>query len=211
MAEMRELAEIALNTAKKAGASYADIRITRNIDQTIQARDRIVTGGRDSETYGFGIRTIVNGTWGFASSPDVTPEEIAALAAAAAQIVALIGMPEGRITLSHAVIHLALAPKSNAAVVAINSALDDVHRGLAGPVPMSMRDAHYPGAARLEHGDGYTYSHDAPGGVATQQYAPDALLGRDYYQPGTHGAERALGERVQRLRAIIRGSEAEQP
>ena len=76
MAEMRELAEIALSTAKKAGASYADIRITRNLDQTIQARDRLIGGGSDRETYGFGVRTIVNGTWGFASSPDVTPEEI---------------------------------------------------------------------------------------------------------------------------------------
>ncbi|HEX3813033.1 MAG TPA: replication-associated recombination protein A [Mycobacteriales bacterium] len=128
------------------------------------------------------------------------------VAAAAAQIVALIGMPEGRITLSHAVIHLALAPKSNAAVIAIDAAVGDIRRGLAGPVPPPMRDAHYPGAARLEHGDGYVYSHDAPGAVASQQYAPDALLGRNYYQPTAYGAERTLGERVQRLREIIRSA-----
>jgi putative ATPase len=131
------------------------------------------------------------------------------VAAAAAQIVALIGMPEGRITLSHAVIHLALAPKSNAAVIAIDAAMGDIRRGLAGPVPPPMRDAHYPGAARLEHGDGYVYSHDAPGAVASQQYAPDALLGRNYYQPTTYGAERTLGERVQRLREIIRSGDGE--
>ncbi len=127
------------------------------------------------------------------------------VAAAAAQIVALIGMPEGRITLAHAVIHLALAPKSNSAVVAIDSALGDIRRGLAGPVPSSMRDAHYAGAARLEHGANYIYSHDVPGAVAAQQYAPDAVVGRDYYQPSTYGAERTLGERVARLREIIRG------
>jgi putative ATPase len=128
------------------------------------------------------------------------------VAAAAAQIVALIGMPEGRITLSHATIHLALAPKSNSAVIAIDSALGDIRKGMAGQVPAAMRDAHYPGATRIEHGADYKYAHDEPGGVAAQQYPPDVLVGRDYYEPRGHGAERTLGERVQRLREIIRGS-----
>jgi putative ATPase len=128
------------------------------------------------------------------------------VAAAAAQIVALIGMPEGRITLSHATIHLALAPKSNSAVIAIDSALGDIRKGLAGPVPMAMRDAHYPGSAKIDHGAGYKYAHDEPGGVAAQQYPPDAVVGRNYYEARGYGAERTLGERVQRLREIIRGS-----
>jgi putative ATPase len=74
-------------------------------------------------------------------------------------------------------------------------------------VPPHLRDAHYPGAAGLGHGKGYVYSHDAPHGVARQQYAPDPLAGKDYYRPTRNGVERNLGDRVQNLRSIIRGTQ----
>jgi putative ATPase len=127
------------------------------------------------------------------------------LAVAAAQAVQLIGMPEGRIVLGQAVVHLALAPKSNASYLAIGAAADDVRAGLAGPVPVHLRDAHYPGAARHGHGKGYRYAHDDPRGVVEQQYAPDGLTDRTYYTPTDRGAERELGPRLARLRALLRG------
>ena len=78
--------------------------------------------------------------------------------------------------------------------------------GLTGPVPAHLRDAHYKGAAKIGHGAGYQYAHDAPAGVVTQQYAPDTVAGRDYYTPSDHGAERGMATRLGRLRAIIRGT-----
>ncbi|MDQ1604448.1 MAG: putative ATPase [Actinomycetota bacterium] len=128
------------------------------------------------------------------------------VAVAAAEAVALVGLPEGRINLAQAVLHLALAPKSNAVVVAVDAALADVRRGLAGPVPRHLRDQHYPGA-RSVPGDGrYVYPHDEPDGVAAQQYPPDAVLERSYYEPTRHGAEGRLGELWATLRARVRGS-----
>jgi putative ATPase len=126
-------------------------------------------------------------------------------ATAAAQAVQLIGLPEARINLAQATIHLALAPKSNAVVKAIDAAQADVRAGLAGAVPPALRDAHYTGARRLGAGQRYVYPPDVPDGVATQQYPPDELVGRDYYQPTGRGAERSLAERLGRLRGIIRG------
>ena len=120
-------------------------------------------------------------------------------AVAAAQAVALVGMPEAQIILAHATVHAALAPKSNAVVTAISAATADVRRGRVGTVPAWLRDAHYPGAAALGHGGGYIYPHDIPGGVAEQQYLPDALEGARYYQPTTHGAEAAWGRVAERL------------
>jgi putative ATPase len=127
-------------------------------------------------------------------------------ATAAAQAVQLVGLPEARINLAQATIHLALAPKSNAVVRAIDAAQADVRAGLAGSVPPPLRDAHYAGAKKLGAGKRYVYPPDVPDGVATQQYPPDELVGRDYYEPAGRGAERALGERLTRLRGIIRGS-----
>ncbi|WP_394161508.1 replication-associated recombination protein A [Galactobacter valiniphilus] len=126
-------------------------------------------------------------------------------AVAAAQAVQLIGMPEARIILGHAVVHLATAPKSNAAYLAINEAIADVRGGKGKGIPAHLRDAHYKGAERLGHGKGYQYSHDAPHGVATQQYPPDDLVGIDYYRPTENGAERGLRQRLETLRDIIRG------
>lgn len=128
------------------------------------------------------------------------------LVVAAMQAVQFVGMPEGRISLAQAVIHLALAPKSNSVVTAVDAALADVRRGLAGPVPAHLRDSHYQGAGRLDHGRGYVYPHDVAGAVARQQYPPDAVVGRDYYTPSRFGAEQELAQRLARLRAYVRGA-----
>jgi putative ATPase len=128
-------------------------------------------------------------------------------AVAAQQAVQFIGMPEGRLALAQATIHLATAPKSNAVTVAIDSAMADVRAGGAGTVPAHLRDGHYAGAARLGNAKGYRYPHNVPEGVLEQQYPPDGLVGRDYYEPTQRGAERALADRVPKLRKTIRGDE----
>jgi putative ATPase len=127
------------------------------------------------------------------------------IAVAAAQVVQLVGLPEARIALAQATIHLATAPKSNAVITAINDAMSDVREGKAGSVPPPLRDGHYPGAAKLGNAQSYVYPHDRPGSVVRQQYPPDELIGRDYYRPTNYGAERALAERVPKLRRTIRG------
>ncbi|MFM9877994.1 MAG: replication-associated recombination protein A [Rhodoglobus sp.] len=127
------------------------------------------------------------------------------IAMAAADAVQLIGMPEGRIPLAEAVVYLATAPKSNAAYVALDAAIADVRAGRIGRVPPHLRDAHYPGAKSLGHGKGYLYSHDSDIGVVAQQYLPDELVGTEYYSPTTHGNERDVSARLEKLRAIIRG------
>ncbi|WP_434085566.1 replication-associated recombination protein A [Nocardia sputorum] len=126
-------------------------------------------------------------------------------ATAAAQVVQLVGLPEGRLALAQATIHLATAPKSGAVVAAIGAAMADVAAGKAGPVPPHLRDGHYPGAAALGHAQGYRYPHDDKDGVLAQQYPPDELVGVDYYQPTDHGHEREIGPRVDKLRRIVRG------
>lgn len=124
---------------------------------------------------------------------------------AAAQAVQLIGLPECALNLAQATIHLATAPKSNAVTTAISAAMSDVRKGAIGAVPAHLRDGHYAGAAKLGNAQGYRYPHDVPEGVLTQQYAPDDLVGRDYYEPTGRGAERAVAERLPRLRRVIRG------
>lgn len=126
-------------------------------------------------------------------------------AVAAAQAVALIGMPEGRLTLAQATIALALAPKSNAVITAVEAASADVRAGRIGPVPSHLRDAHYGGSKKLGHGVGYRYAHDSPFGIAEQQYAPDVVADAVYYQPTSLGAEAAVKDRWERIRAVIRG------
>lgn len=124
-------------------------------------------------------------------------------AVAAAQAVQLVGMPEGQIILAEAVIHIATAPKSNAVVVGIGEALADVRAGRIGVVPLHLRDAHYAGAKALGHGKGYVYPHDVETGVAPQQYLPDALQGRRYYEPTDRGFERQITDRLRRVREIL--------
>ena len=122
---------------------------------------------------------------------------------AAAQAVQLLGMPEARITLSHATVAAATAPKSNAAYMALERAVADVRAGRGGAVPVHLRDAHYAGAATLGHGEGYIYPHDLSTGVAAQQYLPDDLAGISYYQPTGHGAEAAISERMTAVRKLL--------
>ncbi len=125
------------------------------------------------------------------------------IAVAAADAVAFIGMPEGRIPLAEATAYLATTAKSNAAYNAINAAIADVRAGGFGRVPIHLRDAHYAGAKRLGHGKGYVYPHDLEVGVATQQYLPDELRGRRYYDPTARGVERDISARLEKIRKIL--------
>ena len=126
-------------------------------------------------------------------------------AVAAAQVVALVGLPECRIALAQATVHLATAPKSNAVVTGIDEAMGEVRAGAVGAVPPHLRDGHYAGAQKLGNAVGYRYPHNVPDGVLEQQYPPDALVGRDYYRPTAHGAERVLADRLPKLRRAVRG------
>jgi len=170
-----------------------------DVDAALHYLARMLEAGEDPR---FIARRIV-----ISASEDIGMADPTALqtAVAAAQAVQLIGMPEGRIILAEAVVHLATAPKSNAAYMGINAAIADVRAGLGSGIPMHLRDAHYQGAKGLGHGQGYEYAHDAPHGVATQQYPPDDLVGKDYYKPTANGAEREIAPRLERLRKIVRG------
>ncbi len=127
-------------------------------------------------------------------------------ATAAAQVVQLVGMPEAQLALAQATIHIATAPKSGAVTAALGAAIADVKAGRSGSVPAHLRDGHYAGAQKLGNAVGYRYPHDHPDGVLAQQYAPDELVGVDYYTPTGHGAERELAQRVPKLRRIVRGA-----
>ncbi|WP_442545868.1 replication-associated recombination protein A [Arthrobacter sp. KN11-1C] len=170
-----------------------------DVDAALHYLARMLEAGEDPR---FVARRIV-----ISAAEDIGMADPTALqtAVAAAQAVQLIGMPEGRIILAEAVVHLATAPKSNAAYMGINKAIADVRAGMGNGIPAHLRDAHYQGAKGLGHGQGYKYAHDAPHGVATQQYAPDDLVGKDYYEPTANGAERDIAPRLERLRRIIRG------
>ena len=170
-----------------------------DVDAALHYLARMLEAGEDPK---FVARRIV-----ISAAEDIGMADPTALqtAVAAAQAVQLIGMPEGRIILAEAVVHLATAPKSNAAYLGINQAIADVRAGLGNGIPAHLRDAHYPGSKQLGHGKGYKYAHDAPHSVATQQYPPDDLVGRNYYEPTANGAERDISTRLERLRRIIRG------
>jgi putative ATPase len=170
-----------------------------DVDAALHYLARMLEAGEDPR---FVARRLM-----ISASEDVGMADPSALqtAVAAAQAVALIGMPEARIILGEAVVHLALAPKSNAAYQAVNAAIADVRAGRGAAVPAHLRDASYPGAARHGHGGGYRYSHDDPRGVVEQQYPPDDLVDRDYYHPTDRGFERDLAARVGRLRGVLRG------
>ncbi|WP_448720498.1 replication-associated recombination protein A [Microbacterium natoriense] len=125
------------------------------------------------------------------------------IAVAAADAVAFIGMPEGRIPLAEATVYLATTAKSNAAYAGINAAIADIRAGGFGRVPVHLRDAHYPGAKRLGHGRGYVYPHDSEFGILPQQYLPEELEGRRYYEPKNLGAERDISARLEKIRRIL--------
>lgn len=122
---------------------------------------------------------------------------------AAAQAVAMIGMPEARIILAEATIAVATAPKSNASYNAINAALADVDAGLIGQVPLYLRNA--PTKLMKEWGnhEGYKYAHDWPGAVAPQEYLPEELRGREYYHPNDRGYEHEVKPRLEKIRKIL--------
>lgn len=126
------------------------------------------------------------------------------IAVAAAEATQLIGLPEARIPLAEATIYIATAPKSNAVISAIDAAIADVKAGRFGLVPKHLRDAHYPGAKRMGHGKGYVYPHSDPRGVSRQQYLPDELQDKIYYSPTTHGNEREVSERLEKIRRITK-------
>jgi putative ATPase len=170
-----------------------------DVDAALHYLARMIEAGEDPRF--IARRLIVH------ASEDIGMADPTALqtATAAAQAVEFVGLPEARLNLAQAVIHLSLAPKSNAVVIAISEAMADVKRGLVGPVPSHLRDAHYKGAGKLGHGKGYKYAHDHPGGVAEQQYAPDVVHGKEYYRPTRHGAEGRFTEVLDRIRAVLRG------
>nr|WP_239564695.1 replication-associated recombination protein A [Saccharothrix algeriensis] len=172
-----------------------------DVDAALHYLARMIEAGEDPR---FIARRLV-----IHASEDVGMADPTALqtAVAAAQAVQLIGLPECALNLAHATVHLATAPKSNAVTVAIGAALSDVRKGAIGAVPPHLRDGHYAGAAELGSARGYRYPHDVPEGVLAQQYAPDDLVGRDYYEPTGRGAERYIAERLPKLRRAVRGQE----
>ncbi|HEV7713269.1 MAG TPA: replication-associated recombination protein A [Asanoa sp.] len=213
----RGAAEIDLETAEQA-VDVAAVRYDRDgdehydvisafiksmrgsdVDASLHYLARMLVAGEDAR---FIARRIV-----IFASEDIGMADPSALtvATATAHAVEYVGLPEVQLNLAQAVIHMATAPKSNSATKAIGAALADVRAGKGGSVPRGLRDAHYQGARGLGHGRGYQYPHDDPRGVLTQQYPPDGLVGVDYYEPGDHGDERAVGMRLPTIRRILRG------
>jgi putative ATPase len=169
-----------------------------DVDAALHYLARMIEAGEDPRF--IARRLIVH------ASEDVGMADPTALltAVAAAQAVEFVGLPEARINLAQAVIHISLAPKSNAVIKAIGAADADVRNGLIGAVPAHLRDAHYPGAGKVGHGEGYLYPHDFDDGIVAQRYAPDPVADRIYYEPSGHGQEARVAERTARIRAILR-------
>jgi putative ATPase len=179
-----------------------------DVDAALHYLARMIEAGEDPRF--IARRLIVQ------ASEDVGMADPTALltAVAAAQAVEFVGLPEARINLAQAVIHISLAPKSNAVIKAIGAADADVRNGLIGAVPAHLRDTHYPGAGKVGHGEGYLYPHDFDDGIVAQRYAPDPVADRIYYEPSGHGQEARVAERAGRIRAILRrksNSNKEQP
>jgi putative ATPase len=168
-----------------------------DVDAAMHYLARMIEAGEDPR---FIARRLV-----ISASEDIGLADPQALqiAVSAADAVAFIGMPEGRIPLAEATAYLATTAKSNASYMALERATADVRTGGFGRVPTHLRDAHYPGAKRLGHGKGYVYPHDTDVGVAPQQYLPDPLVGRRYYEPTNHGLERDVQARLERIRRIL--------
>jgi putative ATPase len=156
---------------------------------------RILEGGEDIR---FVCRRLI-----ILASEDIGNADPQALpiAVAAMQACEFVGLPECQLTLSQAVTYLACAPKSNAATVAIAAARCDIRESRILPVPVRLRDAHYAGAQRLGHGADYEYAHDAPGGVAEQDYLG---VEREYYRPVDRGFEAELAKRLAAIRETLR-------
>lgn len=123
------------------------------------------------------------------------------VAVSAAEAVNFIGMPESRIILAQAVTYIACAPKSNASYIAIDKALEDVKNISIKTVPPHLKDCHYSGSKELGH-TGYKYAHDYEGNYVKQQYLPDELLGKIYYEPSDNGIEKKIKASLNRLRGL---------
>ena len=167
-------------------------------DAAIHYLARMLEGGEDPRFISRRLIILASEDIGLAD-PQALP-----LAVAAAEAVAKVGMPEGRIPLAEATIYLALAPKSNSAYLAINAAIEDVRAGKSGAVPPALRSSNYAGAEKSGAGKGYVYPHDDARAVAEQRYLDDALISAEYYRPKTLGVEAEIGARHSKLRAIIR-------
>ncbi|HET8599548.1 MAG TPA: replication-associated recombination protein A [Segeticoccus sp.] len=213
LADVEQAVEHAAVRYDRAGDQHYDVASAliksmrgSDVDAALHYLARMLEAGEDPR---FIARRIV-----IAASEDVGMADPTALqtAVAALHAVAQIGMPEARIILAQAVVHNALAPKSNAAYNGINAAIADVRAGRGGPVPAHLRGSGYAGAQRLGHGAGYRYPHNAADGVLPQQYLPDDLAeSADYYHPTTRGWEERLGPRWARLRSLVRGEEHPPP
>jgi putative ATPase len=127
------------------------------------------------------------------------------VADAAARAVDRVGLPECALNLAQAAVYLALAPKSNASYKGLAAARAEVRANGAQTPPDYLRDAHYPGAAKLGRGEGYRYAHDEPDAVSGQPLLPDDLRGRRFYEPTDRGFEAELGQRLARLRKKLGG------
>jgi putative ATPase len=176
-----------------------------DVDAALHYLARMLTAGEDPRFIARRLMILASEDIGMA---DPTALQIAV---AAAQTLEMVGLPEAQLALTQATIHLSLAPKSNAVTTALGAASADIAAGKIGGVPPHLRDAHYAGAKKIDHGKGYRYAHDYPGHVVRQQYAPDVVVGRDYYVPTDRGAEAPMVERLSRLRAVLRESEGDQP
>lgn len=170
-----------------------------DVDAALHYLARMLEAGEDPR---FIARRII-----ISASEDIGMADPQALlvATATADAVQYVGMPEGRISLAHAVVYLATAPKSNAAYLGLEAATADIRAGTSGPVPTHLRDSHYPGATKLGHGKGYVYPHNDALGVVAQQYLPSEIIDAKYYVPTDHGNEREVSARLDKLRKIIRG------
>ena len=155
-------------------------------DAAIYWLARMLTAGEDPR---FIARRLI-----IAASEDIGMADPTSLlvAEAAARAVDFVGLPEARINLAHATVHLATAPKSNAAYMALNEAMADIQERPAGEVPVHLRDASYQGAASLGHGQGYQYPHDHPGGWIEQDYLPNGMTDTRYYRPTDRGYEATI-------------------
>ncbi|MBI2865164.1 MAG: replication-associated recombination protein A [Chloroflexi bacterium] len=122
------------------------------------------------------------------------------IALAAQQAVHFIGLPEGNLALAEAVVYLAVAPKSNSLYLAYGRVQEDVQKTRSDPVPLHLRNSVTGLMKDLGYGKGYKYAHDHEGHYVEQQGLPDALKGKRYYEPGELGQEKAVKERLEKLR-----------
>lgn len=211
VAQVEQAAAIATARYDRAGDQHYDITSAliksvrgSDVDAALHYLARMVEAGEDPR---FIVRRLV-----ILASEDIGMADPTALplAVAAMQAVAFVGMPEARIILAQAVIHLALAPKSNRVYLAINSAVADIRDGRSGPVPPALRDASTAAARANGAGSGYDYPHESGSGIVAAQYAPEGIGDPQYYRPTAHGAEARLGQVVMRVRGGLgRATESE--